>query len=170
MLKTALDTIAKKSFRAAISGNITMIFGLALTMLGGIVGLAVDFSRASTVHGQLQSALDAAVLAAARRQSTGDEHAIESIDRFMRINFINSNPSLALRVDTAIDAAGTVTATASFSASTRRFHARREDHFRCSIWRRRRRSGAGPGQHLFHEWPQDPGFEGWCQAAGRYYL
>ena len=48
------------------SGNVSMLFGLALIPLTAIVGLAVDFGRVYAVKSHTQSALDAAVLAAGR--------------------------------------------------------------------------------------------------------
>jgi Flp pilus assembly protein TadG len=48
------------------SGNVSMLFGLALIPLTAIIGLAVDFGRVYAVKSHTQSALDAAVLAAGR--------------------------------------------------------------------------------------------------------
>jgi Flp pilus assembly protein TadG len=48
------------------SGNVSMLFGLALIPLTAIIGLAVDFGRVYSVRAQTQSALDAAALAAGR--------------------------------------------------------------------------------------------------------
>ena len=47
-------------------GNVAMLWGLMAAVLLGILGLAVDFTRAQMVHTQLQNAADGAALAAAR--------------------------------------------------------------------------------------------------------
>lgn len=54
-------------------GVVAMIFALALVPLLGLVGAAIDYSRSTTVRARLQSALDAAVLAAAVVQGTDED-------------------------------------------------------------------------------------------------
>ncbi len=48
------------------SGNVAMMWGLMGAVLIGLLGLAVDFTRAQAIRAQLQNAVDGAVLAAAR--------------------------------------------------------------------------------------------------------
>ncbi|MET4685304.1 pilus assembly protein TadG-related protein [Brevundimonas faecalis] len=65
-------------FATAVQGNVAMMFGLALPVLLMIVLGAIDLHQASKVKAQLQDALDAAALAAAR-SSTADAGTITSI-------------------------------------------------------------------------------------------
>ncbi|OJV04463.1 MAG: hypothetical protein BGO20_19875 [Bosea sp. 67-29] len=58
------DTLNR--FRRDRSGNVMMIFGLALVPLMGVVGVAVDYSRASNARQALNAAIDSAALMAAR--------------------------------------------------------------------------------------------------------
>lgn len=53
------------SFKRAESGNVAIVFALALTALVGAIGVAVDFGRAQLMETRMQRALDAAVLAGA---------------------------------------------------------------------------------------------------------
>jgi Flp pilus assembly protein TadG len=48
------------------NGNVAMLWGLMAAVMLGILGLAVDFTRAQMIHTQLQNAADGAALAAAR--------------------------------------------------------------------------------------------------------
>ena len=52
-------------------GSVAIIFGLTVTLLFGIVGLAIDFSRSISVSSRLLSALDAAALAGAKKLDGG---------------------------------------------------------------------------------------------------
>ena len=51
-------------------GNVAMIFGLALIPIVGLVGVAIDYSRANSAKTSLQSALDAAALMLSREVSS----------------------------------------------------------------------------------------------------
>ncbi|MFM1815247.1 MAG: hypothetical protein RLZ98_1942 [Pseudomonadota bacterium] len=64
-------------------GSIAIIFALSLFMLATAVGLAIDLGRAYNTRVQLQNALDAAVLAAAKRLMTvgGDAAAMDEAVR-----------------------------------------------------------------------------------------
>lgn len=57
---------AIRRFRRDRRGNVLMMFGLALVPLMGVVGVAVDYSRASNARQALNSAIDSAALMAAR--------------------------------------------------------------------------------------------------------
>lgn len=59
-------------------GNTVMIFGFAVTVLIGIAGFAIDFSRAHAVKASAQATMDAAMLASART-STIDDDGIEAM-------------------------------------------------------------------------------------------
>ncbi len=66
-------------------GSVAMIFGLSLTVLFGVVGFAVDFSRAHAVKLSAQGAMDAAMMAAARSQSLSDQVVEDTIEKFMSL-------------------------------------------------------------------------------------
>src|SRR5215813_132954 len=50
------------AFRLARQGNVAITFGLALIPVMGLVGAAVDFSRANSAKSAMQAALDSATL------------------------------------------------------------------------------------------------------------
>jgi Flp pilus assembly protein TadG len=56
-----------QQFKTNTSGNVAIIFALAIVILAVAVGLAIDSSRAVYAKSKLQNALDAAALAAARQ-------------------------------------------------------------------------------------------------------
>jgi Flp pilus assembly protein TadG len=51
-----------RAFRTARDGNIAIIFGLASLPVVGLVGAAIDYSRANSIKADLQSSLDATAL------------------------------------------------------------------------------------------------------------
>jgi Flp pilus assembly protein TadG len=58
------ETICKnlRAFRSARGGNVTLTFALAIVPIIGLVGAAVDYSRANSLRAALQSALDSTAL------------------------------------------------------------------------------------------------------------
>lgn len=66
MMKFASLPEAIRRFRRDRRGNVLMMFGLALVPLIGVVGVAVDYSRASNARQALNAAIDSAALMAAR--------------------------------------------------------------------------------------------------------
>jgi Flp pilus assembly protein TadG len=67
ILSAALHSI--RSFRRSTSGNVAMIFGLALIPVLGMVGAGVDYSRAANLRARLQAAADAAAVGAIAKTS-----------------------------------------------------------------------------------------------------
>jgi Flp pilus assembly protein TadG len=67
-LLRGLQTLAA-SFGSNAAGNIAIIFGLAFIPIIGLVGAAVDYSRANLVRAQMQSALDSTTLMLAKDPS-----------------------------------------------------------------------------------------------------
>jgi Flp pilus assembly protein TadG len=102
-----------KRFVQSRRGNITIIFGLCMIPVSMIGLAAIDFNRASSIKMQLQDALDAATLAAARSNAatTAD---IQSIgDQALRGN-VDSFAAASLSSDTfTLNADGTVSSTAA---------------------------------------------------------
>ncbi|MEZ5799705.1 MAG: TadE/TadG family type IV pilus assembly protein [Nitratireductor sp.] len=86
-----------RSFIKDRGGNFAIIFGLSLVPLMGLAGAAVDYSRILKAENRLQSAADAAALAAA---SGGDD-----VNDMRRIaaSFLESNaPDLSPTAETTV--------------------------------------------------------------------
>lgn len=69
-------------------GNVAPIFALAIVPIIGLVGAAIDYSRASAARAELQSALDATALMLSK-ESTGqtDEQLTSKADAYFRALF-----------------------------------------------------------------------------------
>ena len=81
-------------------GNVALIFGLSLPVLVLITVGGVDIHRASTVRANLQDALDAAALAAARSPHTDSEDLTEVGLASLRAN-LNAYPHILLITESA---------------------------------------------------------------------
>jgi len=66
-----------REFVAARDGNILPIFALSLIPIIGLIGAAVDYSRANAVKSQLQAALDATALAMASEAATAGSDQLQ---------------------------------------------------------------------------------------------
>ena len=66
--RRAIDRVRRDAhaFRADRSGNVAIIFGIAAIPVFGLVGAAVDYSRANAARTAMQVALDAAALMVAK--------------------------------------------------------------------------------------------------------
>ncbi len=73
-----------------VRGNTLILFALSLLPLMGMIGGALDMSRAYLVKTRLQHACDAAVLGGRRAMtaSTFDKTARDAADRFFNLNFV----------------------------------------------------------------------------------
>ena len=84
-----------KNFKTDTGGNVAMMFAVSTLMLLGGIGAAIDFSSMSRARVELQSQVDAAVLAAARveieRQNNGVGNAYgnRANDRALRLEAAN---------------------------------------------------------------------------------
>jgi Flp pilus assembly protein TadG len=74
-MKTIFVLIAR--FRRADGGNLAVTFSLALLPVVGVVGASVDYSKANNIRTQMQSSLDAAVLAGVT-QASGKQVSVAS--------------------------------------------------------------------------------------------
>lgn len=74
------------AFRRDRSGNVAMLFGLAMIPVLGGIGAALDYSRASSTRSDLQSAVDSASLAGARLLPKGEEQVKAAVAAFMAAN------------------------------------------------------------------------------------
>ena len=66
-----------RSWWAAASGNVGVAFALAIIPLCAVLGIAIDYLRASNLRNVLQGAVDAAVLAAGA-EGGNDEAALRN--------------------------------------------------------------------------------------------
>ncbi len=126
-MSTLIRTISR--FRRDRSGNIAMIFGLALLPLLIAVGCAVDYSRANQIRSKLISAADAAsvgsiskaspgFIAAGAMTSDGEISAGEADARkIFNGNIANQNGfTLTGVTPTMTKSGGTITSTVQFTA------------------------------------------------------
>ena len=76
-----------RRFRRDQRGNVLMMFGLAIIPLMGVVGVAVDYSRASNARQALNAAIDSAALMAARdAQKLTDAQLTARINAWIKDN------------------------------------------------------------------------------------
>lgn len=76
-----------RRFSRARSGSIGIVFALSIVPLMGVIGLAVDYARASGIQSRIRSIADAAALAGARR--TADSYLAYSVQYDMsQSNFV----------------------------------------------------------------------------------
>ena len=86
-----------RNFAAARDGNIAMIFALASLAVVGLMGAAVDYSRANAVKADLQSALDAAALMVSKSAPTMTNAQLQSAAKaYFEALFKNSEAGSAL--------------------------------------------------------------------------
>ncbi|MCH9808165.1 MAG: pilus assembly protein [Alphaproteobacteria bacterium] len=74
------------AFASNESGTIAVLFALLLVPILGIVFGGIDYSRALTVQGQLQTAADAAAVSAAARLGEGKDAAKGAFEASFRAN------------------------------------------------------------------------------------
>jgi Flp pilus assembly protein TadG len=90
-------------------GNVTLIFALAIIPVIGVIGLTVDYGRASAIRMRLQASLDAAVLDGARSASNPVEKAqVAFAANFAKADLTLSGPTFVSGSDGSLT--GTVTA------------------------------------------------------------
>ena len=98
VLSPAIERMKSKAaaFRRDEKGTIAIIFALMTVVVSSLVGGAIDFGRAVTVRDQMQNAVDASVLAAARVWQTeqdlaqAEQHAMKYYDG-TKPNGVNSS-------------------------------------------------------------------------------
>jgi Flp pilus assembly protein TadG len=89
-------------------GSVAIIFAFAAFVLAGVIGLAIDSSRAVNANSKLQAALDAAALAAARQledQSKSDDDLRLIAEQFFdaHVQSIGVNDVVVARPNVIID-------------------------------------------------------------------
>src|ERR1043166_2371490 len=103
-----------QAFRSAQGGNVAIIFGLALVPVFGIVGAALDYSRANSARTAMQDALDSAALTLAKEAAalTSDQVTQKGTDYFKAM--FNRPEALNIRIASTYNSTtGTLTLTGS---------------------------------------------------------
>src|SRR3984893_14493682 len=110
------------AFGSNADGNLAIIFGLAFIPIVGLVGAAVDYSRANLVRAEMQNALDSTTLMLAKDPSlssyTGTQLQQKASNYFNAL--IGHTLASNVQINTpVVDAAtSTVTATANSTVQT----------------------------------------------------
>src|SRR4030081_2566813 len=110
------------SFGSNAAGNLAIIFGLAFIPIIGLVGAAVDYSRANLVRAEMQNALDSTTLMLAKDPSLTSytsaqlhQKASDYLNALMARSYAKT-----VQIDTPVvnQQASTVTATATSTVPT----------------------------------------------------
>ena len=107
-----------RRFQNDTSGVVALLFALCAIPILLVAGSALDFVQASDVKGKLQSALDAAALAAATSANLTDAQRVEVAKAAFERNFASNKTSGMSAVPEFTISAGQVIATASTSMTT----------------------------------------------------
>ncbi|MDR6869729.1 Flp pilus assembly protein TadG [Bosea sp. BE125] len=103
------------------SGNVMMLFGLSMIPVLGLVGAAVDYSRATTMRTMLNAAIDSAALMAARDAAKlTDAQLRDRVNGWIRANLHGDAADGFSGATIAIDRTGrtiNISATASLTTS-----------------------------------------------------
>lgn len=107
-------------FRSDRSGNVMMLFGLALVPILGLTGVAVDYARATNARASLSAAIDSAALMAARDAAKLTDAELRTrIDGWIRANLSGDAATGFSGATVAIDrTARTVSITATATVTT----------------------------------------------------
>jgi Flp pilus assembly protein TadG len=106
-----------RRFCADRKGNVAILFGLCVIPVMGLVGAAVDYSRAASVRTAMQAAADAAALAAARDVANQSQAQIAAYaKRVFDANFHRTDATL--ESVTTTKGAKTITVTAKGTVKT----------------------------------------------------
>jgi len=94
-----------QQFRHDRSGGVALIFGLVGTVLIGIVGAGIDYARLTFRRNQMQSAVDAGVLAGgnALKLATASEEAIRGLTEQTIRDALKASATANLSVQVAVD-------------------------------------------------------------------
>lgn len=102
------------SFRRCQRGATIIIFGLALPVILGLVGAAIDYGRGFGARTSMQGALDSALLAAATAQNMSDSERLAFAEQVFAANYSamgrggSASPTFTMSSDGSI--AGSATA------------------------------------------------------------
>ncbi len=107
-----------RNLARSTSGNVAIIFALAVVPLLGAVGIAIDYSNASEVQARLQNSVDAAALVGAQALVAGQSPS-EVVNAFVASNFADQPGVSAPVINVGVDSStGTVTINSSVAVKT----------------------------------------------------
>ena len=94
-----------KRFQRDTSGNIALVTGLTFGVLLTGVGVAVDYSGSTSEYARLQTALDAAVLAAATEEDAKNKDVRKTVEKLVHENFVphSSADAKTLEIKVKVD-------------------------------------------------------------------
>lgn len=118
--KTKMLAALLKRFRSDKSGNVMMLFGLAVVPILGLTGVAVDYARATTARTALHAAIDSAALMAARDATKLTDAELRTrINGWIRANLSGDSATAFTEASISIDrAARTINIAADFDVPT----------------------------------------------------
>lgn len=99
-------------------GSTAVIFAFSLVPLAAAVGAAIDYSLAFRIRAELQSAVDAAVIAGAQRRAVGGGDPTDLVALKVAKNFTEKHDGIVPTLDTRVRPDGSVLATASLTLPT----------------------------------------------------
>lgn len=110
---------SSSSFCRDARGNVAMLFALSLVPLIGMAGAAVDYGNSLRVKAQLQTALDAAVIAGATvlAQTGSNTQTRDAVEKYMAAKFTNPGGAPPT-VNTTVNPTGKVTADSTVEVPT----------------------------------------------------
>jgi Flp pilus assembly protein TadG len=113
-------TMLFKRFLSDRRANILPIFGLSMIPLMGLIGAAVDYSRANSVKAALQAALDSTALAMAAKAPTLSKESLrDEAQKYFDALFVKYNTSkVPLKVDYTTTNGPQVTVSGETSVNT----------------------------------------------------
>jgi Flp pilus assembly protein TadG len=115
---------AVRAFRTARAGNVAITFALAILPIIGMVGYAVDYSRANSVKAAMQAAVDSTAMMLSREASglSRDDLQTKAFNyftaQFKRPYIINDVQHVTVRADYGTDGGSHVTLSASANVPT----------------------------------------------------
>lgn len=115
-MKTAINSFAKR-YLSDTSGNIAMLFGLAMVAVMAVVGVSVDYAQSLSAKDRMVSAVDATVLAVARDPGMNPGQSKQLAKNMMEAEYMGSRFEAPEIVD-VIRNGDTVTITARTEVDT----------------------------------------------------
>lgn len=106
-------------FAVSRRGSVMPLAALCMIPLIGVVALAVDYGRATSVKSLLQASVDAAALGAAKALSAHAGDPVQTVTDYLATNFTRQSQGLTPAVTTVVSGGNTVRAMATVDVPTR---------------------------------------------------
>jgi Flp pilus assembly protein TadG len=92
--KRPASTMCMSNFARSRTGNVAILYALCASVLMGLLGLTVDFTRAQTLRSQMQNAADGAALVAERSSSLSLARRKELAEAFFNAEMGSDIPGM----------------------------------------------------------------------------